>query len=141
MKSAFTILSVFFLFTQCTENESENIILPKLISASVSSFDNDFPYYHVEFTGKFNEGQDPVKDIRIAGSKNISNDPRSFSLGKSVQLLDSHTFSGEFEIEFFSPYYIAFYFISENAATYSEIYSFSFVDNKPVFKQVFPEKR
>jgi hypothetical protein len=142
MKIAVIILSVFVLFTQCTENEPKNIILPKLVSVSASLLENDVKY-RVEFTGTFNDGQDPVKEIKIAWSRNmnIDKDPRGFSIGKSAQFLDSHTFKVEFETDPYGVYYVAFNFISENTATYSETYSFSVVKNKPVFEQVFPEKK
>lgn len=142
MKRAVIILSVFVLFTQCTENESENVILPRIISASAALL-SDYPYRRVEYIGKFNDGQDPVKDIKIAWSTNVTidMDPRFFSMSESAQFLDSHTFKIVLETGPFGSDYIAFYFISENTATYSEIYSLSVVDNKPVFEQFSREKR
>src|SRR5215204_2429811 len=89
MKRSFPVMALVVLLSQCTENEAEKIVLPKLtaIDASIMSFDGK--YYHIVFKGQFTDGQDPVQDIKIATGTNTtwSLNPKSLYLGKSVQSL------------------------------------------------------
>jgi len=143
MKRTFIILSVSVLLMNCVENESEHIVFPELISASATivststgGLDRTF-----EIKGKYKDGQYPVKDIKIAyRSTDTANrtNPKSLIILKSVDPLDSNTFKVEFEASTTKVYYIAFYFISENSATYSETYGLSVVGNEVEFNKIFP---
>jgi hypothetical protein len=143
MKKIFIIL-VYILLIRCTENESQNVILPKLISASASLISTTSWGDHIfEIKGNFRAGQSPVQDIKIALGVNTTPNvnPKSLFIGKSVELLDSDTFRVQFQVDPDYTNYVSFYFISEKTCTYSETYAIYMYGADLRFVRIFPEKR
>jgi hypothetical protein len=141
MKRSFIAMVLVVALSQCTENEAEKIVLPKLtaIDASILSFDGY--YYHIEFKGQFTDGQDPVQNIRIATGVNTTTsvNPKSLFVGKSVQSSGSNAFEVEILVTSDYIYSIAFYFVSKNSSTYSPTYGlFAHGDNILEFYRMYP---
>jgi len=130
MKHTFIMLSVSFLLMQCIENESEHVVLPEVISVT-STIVSTPEFGRTRFfkiKGKYVNGQDPVKDIKIASG--TDGQPKYFYIYQSVDFLDSNTFEVEFETTEIQGFDMTFYFITENHATYSGNYLFMVVGNE-----------
>lgn len=146
MKKILATLSILMVFTQCSENEPEIVVLPKLISLSAAMISQTGPYhYRIEFKGQFSDGEDPVNAIKLARGVNNTPgiNPKSLYIDNSVNVVrgDSNTFTAQIEID--SDYWtmVSFYFISENTPTYSETYSYNYFDGKSHLSQIYPNKR
>ena len=139
MKRAFFIFSICLTLTQCTENETERIIFPELTSLSASIIGKVNRYNLVEFTGQFTEGHVPLEDIKFGWRENANtSDPKLFWFDKSVERLNANTFKVQMQVDPADPYAIAFNFVSEGMATFSESYTLTVANDQAKLVRSYP---